>query len=77
MAKIKKGGLGMTEFKKYRHKESGEIVKIGKPDKDGIYMVNPEKIIDTHPITNKKVECIECDDLIDIKELNKQYEPIN
>ena len=45
MAKIEKGGLGMTEFKKYKHKESGEecslmmesgeFVKIFFPDNQG------------------------------------------
>jgi hypothetical protein len=62
---------------KYKHKRSGEIVEISKPDKYGIYMVNPTKIIDTHPTTGKMVECIECDDLVDTKQLKQQYEPIN
>ena len=66
----------MTKFQKYRNKETGETVTISKPDKNGIYMVNPERIVDTHPITNEKTWCIECDDLITKKELNNNYELI-
>lgn len=57
-------------LKKYKHKESGEVVKISNKSYDGIYMVNPVRIDD------KEAPYIECDDLIDENELNQQYEQI-
>ena len=66
MAKIKKGGLGMTEWKKYKHKESGEIVEAClTADKLPIYFIKMDTTKNMKPLLFYKEEFLE------------QYQPIN
>jgi len=67
----------MTNFKKYRHRESGEIVRIsyrGYCAYDGnysLYMIEPRRV------WKKGFFYISHQGRIDYQELNKFYKPIN
>lgn len=60
----------MMTFKKYKNRETGEIVNISEKDIDGIYMINPVRVVEEdHSYT-------ECDDLVDENELKQNFEEV-